>query len=167
MLTSSSGIPPSETDVSEPGANIPRGTGPLYKAASGTARYKFVIVPVSPISKRWLALSTASELAALSDTLSTIHFRKITGGKTENDPLARPFVSLPTGGYIAVTAVLSGGLGTLSHRMENSHNHVVRKLWWLPQAVQIGVNMESAIDNERKLSLYRYQQRVYTVPSPE
>ena len=68
-LASNVGTPPSESDAGKGDADTTTRTAPLYKAPPrDPVRYKFGIVPLSPIDKPWLVLSTTSTFAALSDT---------------------------------------------------------------------------------------------------
>ena len=58
------------------------------------------------------------------------------GGFHEANPLVRPL--LGSAALYAEGAAYALGAAWLGHKMRESHNPVLRKLWWLPQSISIG-----------------------------
>jgi len=96
-----------------------------------------------PVS--WLALTLAGQAAALADCDATLHLRHNYPNFNEHDPLGRPFVHLPAPAYIAVSVGLVSILSVASFKMNRSSNPWVRRLWWVPQTIQIGLSTNSAV----------------------
>lgn len=68
----------------------------------------------------------------------------------ESNPLARPFVNLPTPAYVASSAALTAGVSAISWKLRGSEHPLLRRFWWAPQAVQIAINTRCAIHNAFK-----------------
>jgi len=107
--------------------------------------------------KRWIALTALSVVSAYADSISTMQGRRLYGAR-EEDPLANWGVSLPRPATLSVTGALALGVAYVGHRMETSNVRPFRRVWWLPQTVQAGVNLGCAIENERKIGQYRQYQ---------
>jgi hypothetical protein len=60
---------------------------------------------------------------------------------TEADPLARPFLLLPKPPYFASGTMLGTGVNWLGWKMQRSERW--HRIWWLPQAVSIAVNLSA------------------------
>lgn len=118
-------------------------------------------------------LSLASQGAAAADeytTLQVIRPQKFqeAGGViilqpavgVEEDPLARPFVGLPTPMYYATGALMSGGMTYWSLNWRKKRGWRGR-LWWLPQLLQTGLNGYLAYRNEQVEPWWKHQ----TIPT--
>jgi hypothetical protein len=87
--------------------------------------------------KQFLILSAAVYGASLADMHQTLRERKYSWWY-ETDPLARPFVGLPTPAYYATGLALAAGLNWISWKM--GHSRKWRKLAAIPQLLAIGGN---------------------------
>jgi hypothetical protein len=96
------------------------------------------------LSRDWLILSVVGQAAALADAGATLSLRHEYPNFIEHDPLARPFVTLPGPAYVALAMALTAGISIGSLKLQKSPNRFVRRLWWVPQTVQIGTNGPSA-----------------------
>jgi hypothetical protein len=96
----------------------------------------------------WLTLTAIGQAAALTDATNTLRLRNQDPGWSEADPLARPFVRLPAPAYLTVVVAFTGMISMASLRMHNSSNQWERRLWWVPQAIQIGLNTAAAVHTE-------------------
>jgi hypothetical protein len=92
----------------------------------------------------WLTLTAIGQAAALADATNTLRLRHQVPGWVEYDPLARPFVRLPAPAYLTVAVAFTGIISVASLKMHNSSNKWERRFWWVPQAIQIGLNTECA-----------------------
>jgi hypothetical protein len=99
----------------------------------------------------WLTLSFAGQMAAYADVQTTVNLRDEAPGFQDSDPIARPFVNLPTPEYVAFATVLTAGISEVSRKMHGSSNKWVRRLWWVPQTVQIATNSACAAHNAGQL----------------
>jgi len=98
-------------------------------------------------------LMVAGELAAQADLDTTFGFP---GPNREANPVTRPFVDgMPQPLVSAVSAGGVLGLGWLAHRMHQSNNRVLRKIWWVPQAIQGGADFGCAVENAANLGNMR------------
>lgn len=88
--------------------------------------------------KQFVVLSAAVYGASLADMHQTLEARKNLWWY-ETDPLARPFVKLPTPAYYATGLAMATGLNWLSWRM--GHSRRWRKLSPIPQLLAIGGNI--------------------------
>lgn len=96
----------------------------------------------------WLTLIAIVQAAALADVTNTLRLRQEDPGWVENDPLARPFVRLPTPAYLTVAEAFTFMISVAGLRMHNSSNRRELRLWWVPQAIQIGLKTEGAVHTE-------------------
>lgn len=94
--------------------------------------------PVVPVrfrqEKLFILLGTQTYLWATLDMHATSD--RGTTFNAERDPLAKPFMLLPTPAYYAAGVGLVSGANWLSWKM--AHSQKWRKLWWLPQVVSVG-----------------------------
>jgi hypothetical protein len=99
----------------------------------------------------WLALSIVGQAAVLADVKTTLDLRSSSPLTfRESDPLARPFVNMPTPAYVGSAVALTAGLSLASWKLSTSENGWLRRHWWLPQAAQIVLNAECAVHNARE-----------------
>lgn len=62
----------------------------------------------------------------------------------EANPITRPLIRHPAAAIpFGIGYALAGAW--IGHRMRKSHNSVIRRLWWLPQTLQIGTNIGGAL----------------------
>jgi hypothetical protein len=92
----------------------------------------------------WLTLTAIGQAAALADATNTLRLRHADPGWVENDPLARPFVRLPAPAYLTFAVAFTSMISIASLKMHNSSNRWERRFWWVPEAIQIGLNTECA-----------------------
>jgi len=96
--------------------------------------------------KLWYALSFTGAGAASLDAWSTR--RAITRGYgVEGNPMLRPFSH--SGVLYAVTQVSPVLMDFIGKRLMTSQHPLVRKVWWLPQAVGSSVSVSAAVHNVR------------------
>jgi hypothetical protein len=96
--------------------------------------------------KLWYALSLTGAGAASFDAWSTR--RAISRGYgTEGNPMLRPFSH--SGVLYAATQVSPLVMDFVGKRMMVSRHSILRKAWWLPQAVGSGVSVSAAVHNVR------------------
>jgi hypothetical protein len=96
--------------------------------------------PLSPVrfqTKQFLILSAAVYGASMADMHQTLKERK-NSWWYETDPLARPFVKLPTPAYYAAGLAMATGLNWISWKM--GHSRRWRRLAAIPQLISIGGN---------------------------
>jgi hypothetical protein len=93
----------------------------------------------------WLALTLVGQASALADCDATLHLRHNYPHFIEYDPLARPFVYLPAPAYVATTVALGSVLNAASFKMNRASNTWIRRFWWVPQTIQIGLSTNSAV----------------------
>lgn len=94
--------------------------------------------------KLWYALAIAGHSGAAFDAWSTR--RVISGGYgTEQNPMLRPFAH--SGALYAATQVSPLVMDFLGKRMMTSQNHMLRKMWWLPQAAGAGFSFAAGAHN--------------------
>lgn len=101
-----------------------------------SAHAQFGILKAKP--KAWLVLTVAGEGTSLTDAVLTKE--GIQNGARELDPLARPFVKLPSPVYLSFAAAASAATSYSGLKMRNSRHRLIRDTWWLPQAAQIAAN---------------------------
>jgi hypothetical protein len=97
--------------------------------------------PVSvahPSKARFIILSAAVYGASLADMHQTLAVRNFYWWY-ETDPLARPFVHLPTSAYYATGLAMATGVNWLSWKM--AHSRRWNKLAPIPQLLTIGGNL--------------------------
>jgi len=86
----------------------------------------------------WLALSVATYTMALGDAAQTSYYKG--PHALEVNPIARPFVNLPAPAYFALAGIATTGTNYLAYRMKHSRHRWERRIWWLPQTMQIAGN---------------------------
>lgn len=89
----------------------------------------------------WHSLAITSYTMAALDARQTIIARETYPNFNEYDPLARPFVKLPTPAYYSAAIALTTGTNWLALKMAHSSHRWERSIWWLPQAMQISGNV--------------------------
>lgn len=94
-----------------------------------------------------MALASAHSAALFVDGVTTT--RGVARGGHEADPISRLLIGRsPTWKrMIPVGAVVVIGEALLAERMKTSHHAALRRVWWLPQAVSIGVSFTLAARN--------------------
>jgi hypothetical protein len=118
----------------------PSASKPTF-AARPPRTNSFELNPKSPahFSKtRFVLLSAAVYGASLADMHQTLAIRK-NSWWYETDPLARPFVKLPTPAYYAAGLAMATGINWLSWKMARSRRW--RKLAPIPQVLSITGNL--------------------------
>ena len=93
--------------------------------------------------KAWFSLAAVEHSAAGFDAWSTR--QGIGSNVTESNPLLKPFANSPA--MYAATQVVPTGMDILARYMMRSNNHVVRKLWWLPQTASTVASLASGFHN--------------------
>ncbi len=108
--------------------------------------------PEPHVAKRfpagWLALSLAGQAAAFADVKTTLNLQhEYSYFFNEDDPFARGIVTLPVPAYIAVTGALSSIISVAGFEMRKSSHGWERRIWWIPQTVQIVLSTGAALHN--------------------
>jgi hypothetical protein len=98
-------------------------------------------VDTNPSRRKWLALLIAGHSAATFDAYSTR--RAISNGAYEADPMMKPFAGSP--GIYAAIQVCPLAMDYVAKHMQRSESPVLRRTWWVPQAVGAGVYMFSGV----------------------
>jgi len=102
------------------------------------------------IPASWLALSLAGQAAALADVKTTLTLRNGNPGFTDEDPIARPIVNdLPTPAYVTVAMAFTSVISVVGFEMHKSPHRWERRIWWIPQTVQIAINAGCSLHNAR------------------
>ncbi len=107
----------------------------------GRENHDFKSKPKDPVrfhKANFIILSAGVYAAGLADMHRTLEKRKLPWWY-ETDPLARPFVQLPTPAYYATGLAMATGINWLSWKM--GHSRRWRKLSFLPQVLTIGGNL--------------------------
>ena len=124
----------------------PRYTSPTPKSIAPAKAFLGRSYETSRQRKLWYALSFTGAGAASFDAWSTR--RAISRGYgIEGNPMLRPFSH--SGALYAATQVSPLVMDFIGKRMMVSHHPLLRKVWWLPQAVGSGVSFSAAIHNVR------------------
>ena len=107
--------------------------------------------------KKFLILSAGVYAGTAFDIHSTVDIKrwynfsdpptKLSAHFSDRDPLARPFVDLPTSAYYATGLTLATGINWLAWKMR--HSSRFRREWWLPQLLP-AVNLYCGIQNTRQ-----------------
>jgi hypothetical protein len=99
--------------------------------------------------RAWIAVTVMQHSMAAFDAWSTR--QSLTSGHAkELNPLMKPFAG--SGAIYAAIQVAPLGTDWLAHRLQESHNSVFHRLWWLPQvASAVGFGL-SGIKNLRVAS---------------
>lgn len=122
-------------------------------------------LPEAPTPKSWYVLAAVAAAAGGADAVTTVQMKAHLGTEfRELDPLAKPFVNLPKPAYYASDLALSGAVSLAGLKMSHSASPVIRKLWWLPQALQTGLNTSMAVRNSH---LYQKEQPGVFHPIPK
>lgn len=102
----------------------------------------------STVHDRPVMLMAAGAGAAMTaDYARTVTMLRSHPDLREGDPITRPFIQHPAAAIpFGIGYALAGAW--IAHRMRTSRNSVVRRLWWLPQSVQIGSNVAGALSWE-------------------
>lgn len=117
----------SEPDLLNDSAALP----PIYIPRIKTKKHDVIRPQQSYPRRPWLALMAAQHGAAAFDAYSTRY--AVGHGATEQNPLLRPFAHSPS--IYAVSQLTPAALDLVGRRMQRSQNHLVRRLWWLPQTL--------------------------------
>ena len=97
-------------------------------------------LPVAPsVSKKFVALSVAGKAALVMDAVSTRQM--LAAGYPEANPVLGRSPSNRR--MIATGAAMDFGLDYLTYKIRH------RRYWWVPRAVQIGMNLSLAANNWR------------------
>lgn len=97
----------------------------------------------APSRKAWVVLAIAEHGAAGFDGYTTR--RAIQLGAVEDNPFVRPFAQSS-----AVYPALQSTpflLDLVGRHMQRSHISVVRRMWWMPQALSTAVSVTAGIHN--------------------
>jgi hypothetical protein len=130
----------------EPAGIEPRYTPSAPRAISPAKAFLGQPYETSRQRTLWYALSFTGAGAASLDAWSTQ--RAISRGYgIEGNPMLRPFSH--SGILYAATQVSPLVLDFIGKRMMVSQHPLLRKVWWLPQAVGSGVSFSAAIHNVR------------------
>jgi hypothetical protein len=96
--------------------------------------------------KVWYALTIVSSGAAAFDAWSTR--RAISAGAgTESNPMLAPFAH--SGALYAATQVSPLVMDLIGRKMMTSENRMVRRMWWLPQSLGMGMSFSAGVHNVR------------------
>jgi hypothetical protein len=106
--------------------------------------------------KSFLALSAGVYAGVAFDMHSTVNLKRwynvndppftVSMPFSDKDPLARPFVNLPTPAYYASGFAFATGINWVAWKMK--HSSRFRKVWWIPQLMPVG-NVYCGIQNTR------------------
>lgn len=109
-------------------------------------RVRLVKAAIDERSKRaWLALAFAEHGAAAFDAYST---RISVGhGNVEEDPLMKPFAH--SAAIYAATQVTPFLMDFVARRMQRSENPFLRRVWWMPQSMEMGLSIFAGVHNLR------------------
>jgi len=123
-------------------------------------RTQFADCPRWTRDKPFLLLTLGAGLSAVGDVETTQRFRQMIQARGlepgEVNPLARPFVANRGRQYAAWNATVAGA-SWLGWKMKNSKRRWVRRLWPLPQAALLGVNLTATVHNLR--GMRKFQRR--------
>ncbi len=129
----------------------PQSTTPAHGEIFGKQTARRVLA-----DKTFLALSAGVYAGVAFDMHSTVNLKRwysvndppftIAMPFSDNDPLARPFVNLPTPAYYASGLVFATGVNWLAWKMK--HSSRFRKVWWMPQLMPVG-NVYCGVQNTR------------------
>lgn len=98
---------------------------------------KPTIKPTMQQKRLWTGLLIAEHSAALFDAWSTRQSLS-SGNGYERDPLLKPFAN--SGAVYPALQVAPLGADFLAHRLLHSNNRLLRRSWWLPQALSLGAS---------------------------
>jgi hypothetical protein len=112
---------------------------------SESAPLRTISVESLPSRRQWIALSIAQHAAAAFDAYTTRD--AISRGAVEQDPLMRPFAN-SSGIYAAIQAC-PVALDFAARHMQRSDNNFIRRTWWVPQTISMGMFLFSGAHNLR------------------
>jgi hypothetical protein len=93
--------------------------------------------------KIWFSLMAIEHGAATFDAWST---RDAVGrGAHEVNPLMKPFAT--SAAMYPAAQLVPAGMDYLAHRLMKSDNHVLRKLWWVPQTLSTAASLTAGVHN--------------------
>jgi hypothetical protein len=130
-------------------AETPEGKNALATtivAPPAPSRERLVKAAIDEHSTRaWLALAFAEHGAAAFDAYST---RISVGhGNVEEDPLMKPFAH--SAAIYAATQVTPFVMDFVARRMQRSENPFLRRVWWMPQSMEMGLSIFAGVHNLR------------------
>lgn len=130
-----------------PGSQTRSRSPELPERPKPSVRYE-VREKLSPrgVDKKWFALALGGQGAAMLDVNTTMGVAQC---RLEDNPLARWAVCLPSPAYVAVAVAMTSAVSLVGLEMRRSKNGWIRRLWWVPQVAQIGINTRCAITNMR------------------
>jgi len=105
------------------------------------AQIKLPVKP-KPSIRLWCVLTAMSLAASAADIHYSIASRR-TGG-LETDPVVKPFESLPAPAYRALGLSAAAALDLGCLKLKRSPHVWARRLWWVPQVIQIWGNARGA-----------------------
>jgi hypothetical protein len=100
----------------------------------------------------WKGLAIAEHSAAFFDAWST-RAALASGNGYERDPLMKPFAN--SAAIYPMLQIAPFGVDYLSHRFMRSNHVLLRRIWWLPQAVSLGSSMWCGARNVHVADLKR------------
>jgi hypothetical protein len=112
-------------------------------------------VPISPSGKQvllWRGLIIGEHSAAAFDAWST-RDSLASGNGYERNPLIKPFAD--SSAIYPVLQIAPFGFDYLGHRLMRSNNVVLRRIWWLPQAVSMSASLWCGARNIHVANLAR------------
>jgi hypothetical protein len=112
---------------------------------SESAPLRTISVESLPSRRQWIALSIAQHAAAAFDAYTTRD--AISRGAVEQDPLMRPFAN-SSGIYAAIQAC-PVALDFAARHMQRSDKNFIRRTWWVPQTISMGMFLFSGAHNLR------------------
>jgi hypothetical protein len=111
---------------------------------SPPTRERLVKAAMDERSKRaWLALAFAEHGAAAFDAYSTRI--SIGHGNVEEDVLMKPFAH--SDAIYVATQVTPFLMDFVSRRMQRSENPFLRRVWWMPQSMEMGLSIFAGVHN--------------------
>jgi hypothetical protein len=96
-------------------------------------------------TRAWLALAFAEHGAAALDAYSTRI--SIGHGNVEEDPLMKPFAH--SAAIYAATQVTPFLMDIVARHMQRSENPFLRRVWWMPQSMEMGLSIFAGVHNLR------------------
>jgi hypothetical protein len=110
------------------------------------SRERLVKAAMDERSKRvWLALAFAEHGAAAFDAYSTRV--SVAHGNVEEDPLMKPFAH--SAAIYAATQVTPFLMDIVARHMQRSENPFLRRVWWMPQSMEMGLSIFAGVHNLR------------------
>lgn len=88
-------------------------------------------------TKAQILLNAGTAAVTVVDTYSTQRNFSLGPHPSEDNRLARPFETHGAGVAYAAAAGEAAFDAWLAHKLKESHNRVLRRIWWMPQAASI------------------------------